>query len=54
MVGVTNHWTTNHSTGLDWTGILKFVFMLRGVQLEGNHIRYDWLAHSLALHSLHA
>ena len=32
--GVTNHWTTNH-----WTGILKFVFMLRGMQLKGNHIR---------------
>jgi len=27
-------------TGLDWgTGILKFVFMLRGMQLKGNHIR---------------
>jgi len=25
MWGVTNYLTTNHWTGLDWTGILKFV-----------------------------
>ena len=34
-------------TGLDWTGILKFVFMLRGMQLKGNHIRV-WLTCTLA------
>jgi len=42
MVGVTNYWATNHWTGQDglvWTGILKFVFTLRGMQLKGNHIR---------------
>jgi len=32
--GVTNQWTTNH-----WTGILKFVFTLRDMQLKVNHIR---------------
>jgi len=26
-------------TGLDWTGIPKFVFALRDMQLKGNHIR---------------
>ena len=41
-------------TGLDWTGILKFVFTLRGMQLKVITSGYDWLAHSLALHSLHA
>ena len=35
--GVTNHWTTNHWIGLDWTP--KICFTLRGMQLKSNHIR---------------
>ena len=27
------------SRQLDWTGILKFVFMLRGMQLKSNHFQ---------------
>ena len=42
VLGVTNRWATNPWTGLDWNGILKFVFTLRGMQLEGNHFRV-WL-----------
>ena len=33
--GATNHWT------LDWTGILKFVFMLRGMKSKSNHSGVD-------------
>ena len=33
-------------TGLDWTGILKFIFMLRGMQLKSTHFRV-WLTSTL-------
>jgi len=28
-------------TGLDWTGILKLIFMLRGMQLKSDNFGYD-------------
>jgi len=48
-MGFTNCWTGLDWTGLewivldwigmDWTGVLKFAFVLRGVQLKSNHFR---------------